>query len=141
VDVSPWISSEPLSLDALLAETADIRAGGLVIFGGMLRDQNQGEAVERMRYEAHGPIAARVLKTIEEEALERYDVLRCRIQHREGFVELGEPSVWIVVRAKHRADAFEAARYAIDELKVRAPIWKEEFYTDGTSRFLDGTPL
>jgi molybdopterin synthase catalytic subunit len=139
--VDSFVSSAPLDLARLLDETADERAGGLVIFGGMVRDENLGAEVLRMRYEVHGPLASRAIETIEEEVLARFDVLRCRIQHREGFVELGEPSVWIVVRAKHRADAFEASRYAIDELKKRVPIWKEEFYADGTSRFLDGHPL
>jgi molybdopterin synthase catalytic subunit len=66
---------------------------------------------------------------------------RCWIQHRIGHLELGEPSVIIVVRAAHRAEAYAASRYAIDELKTRAPIWKEEHYADGDSRYLDGVPL
>ncbi|MGH8457881.1 MAG: molybdenum cofactor biosynthesis protein MoaE, partial [Nevskiales bacterium] len=63
------------------------------------------------------------------------------IMHRIGQLSLQEFSVLVVVRAAHRATAFDAARYAIDALKQRVPIWKEEHYTGGGSRYLDGTPL
>ena len=86
-------------------------------------------------------LAEKVLQEIEAEVIEKFGVRRCRVQHRIGHLELGEPSVLIVVRAGHRAEAYEASRYAIDELKERAPIWKEEHYTDGDSRYLDGVPL
>ena len=136
-----WISDAPLSLDALLDETDDERAGALVVFGGMIRNENLGEPVARMRYDVHGPLAARSLEAIEEEARRRFDILSCRIRHRVGDVSLGEPSVWIVVRAKHRPPAYDASRWALEELKRRVPIWKEEFHPDGSSRFLEGTPL
>jgi molybdopterin synthase catalytic subunit len=64
-----------------------------------------------------------------------------RIVHRIGSLVLGEPSVIIVVRSAHRADGYAASRYAIDELKQRAPIWKEEHYAGGDSQYLEGVPL
>lgn len=138
----PWLSREPLNLDALLKETYDESCGGLVIFSGDIRRQNQGRAdVVAMEYEAHGPIAAKVLAQIEEEIRHRFQVARIRIQHRLGRVALGESSVLVVCRAAHRDAAFQGARYGIDELKVRTPIWKREHYSDGTSKYLDGTPL
>ena len=90
-----------------------------------------GRRVEALDYEAHESMAARVLEAIADEALERFGVDRVGIVHRVGRVALGEVSVAVVVAAPHRAAAFEAARYAIDELKARAPIWKAEQFADG----------
>jgi molybdopterin synthase catalytic subunit len=136
-----WILDKPLELDPLLRETDDHSSGALVIFYGTVRDENDDRPVQSMTYEAHVGLAEKVLAEIEAEAIERFGVRRCRIQHRIGHLELGEPSVLIVVRAGHRAEAYAASRYAIDELKERAPIWKEEHYADGDSRYLDGVPL
>lgn len=136
-----WILDRPLELEPLLRETEDHHSGALVIFYGTVRDENDNRPVQSMTYEAHVGLAEKVLAEIEAEAIEKFGVRRCRIQHRIGPLELGEPSVLIVVRAGHRAEAYAASRYAIDELKERAPIWKEEHYADGDSRYLDGVPL
>jgi molybdopterin synthase catalytic subunit len=136
-----WVCDTPLELEPLLRETEDVASGALVIFLGTVRDENDGQPVGSMAYEAHVSMAEKVLAEIEQEALARFEIRRCRIQHRIGTLQLGEPSVQIVVRAAHRAAAYEASRYTIDELKQRAPIWKEEHYTSGESRYLDGVPL
>ncbi|OGF53630.1 MAG: molybdopterin converting factor [Candidatus Fraserbacteria bacterium RBG_16_55_9] len=136
-----WMTEHSLDLNQLLQETEDPGSGGLAIFCGTVRNENEGKPVRAITYEAHGHLAERVLREIEEEVLARFDVRRCRIQHRIGMLQLGESSVIVVVRAAHRAEAFEAARYAIDELKQRTPIWKEEHYETGESRFLEGTSL
>ncbi len=135
------IQQEPLAVDPLLHETEDSGSGALVVFYGTVRNTNDGRPVRSMAYEAHVSMAENVLAQIERETLEKFDIRRCRIQHRTGHLELGEPSVIIVVRAAHRGEAYDASRYAIDELKQRAPIWKEEHYADGDSRYLDGVPL
>ncbi len=136
-----WVTTEPLQLEPLLRETEDPASGALVIFVGTVRNHNDGRPVRGMSYDAHVSMAEKVLAQIEQEALERFAIQHCRIQHRIGPMTLGEPSVQIVVRAAHRDAAYAASRYAIDELKRRAPIWKEEHYTDGDRRFLDGVPL
>jgi molybdopterin synthase catalytic subunit len=132
---------EPLVADAIAAEIADVASGGVVVFRGRVRDTNEGRSVAGIDYEAHEAVAERVLREIEGEAVERCGARRCRIVHRLGFVAVGEDGVVVVTEAIHRAEAFEAARHAIDELKARAPIWKHEHYADGTDRWLDGTPL
>ena len=137
----PWITTEPLDLAALIAETEDPATGALVIFSGTVRNENDDRPVDGMTYEAHIELAENTLKQIEQEVLDRFDVRQCRIAHRIGMLGLGDVSVYVVVRAGHRGAAFEAGRYGIDETKVRAPIWKEEHYIDGDSRYLDGTPL
>lgn len=139
--MSRWIVETPLELDPLLRETEDSGSGALVIFYGTVRNENEGQPVQAMTYEAQVTMAEAVLREIEQEALDRFGVRRCRIQHRIGTLQLGEPSVLIVVRAGHRSEAYAASRYAIDEVKQRAPIWKEEHYVTGDSRYLDGVPL
>jgi molybdopterin converting factor subunit 1 len=93
--------------------------------------RHTGRAVESLGYEAHEPMALAMLGRIADEIAERFGVVRLAIVHRTGEVPLGEPSVAIVAVSPHRDAAFEAARYAIDETKARAPIWKAEHFTDG----------
>ena len=90
-----------------------------------------GRSVESLGYEAHEPMALAMLERIADEIAERFDVRRIAIVHRTGEVPLGEPSVAVVAVAPHRDAAFAAARYAIDETKARAPIWKAERFADG----------
>jgi molybdopterin synthase catalytic subunit len=139
--MSRRVCEDPLDMSVLLKETEDVGSGALVVFCGTVRDENEGQKVRAITYEAHIPLAERVLREIEEEVVARFRVRCCRIQHRVGMLHLGEPSVVIVVRAAHRAEAFEGARHAIDQIKERAPIWKEEHYESGESRFLEGVSL
>ena len=93
--------------------------------------RHAGRVVESLGYEAHDSMAERILAEIADEIRERFGVDRVAIVHRTGEVPLGEVSVAVVAVAPHRAAAFEAARYAIDETKARAPIWKAERFEDG----------
>ena len=136
-----WITEKPLTLDPLLQETEDHGSGALIVFYGTVRNSNEGRPVKSMAYEAHVSMAEKVLRELEQEVREKFDARHCRILHRIGHLELGEPSVIIVVRSAHRADGYAASRSALDELKQRAPIWKEEHYADGDSQYLDGVPL
>jgi molybdopterin synthase catalytic subunit len=93
--------------------------------------RHAGRAVEALDYEAHESMALAVLGEIADEIVARFGVERLAIVHRTGTVRLGEVSIAIVVVAAHRDAAFDAARYAIDETKARAPIWKAERFVDG----------
>jgi molybdopterin synthase catalytic subunit len=93
--------------------------------------RHSGRAVESLEYEAHEPMAIDILAAIADEIAERFDVHRLAIVHRTGEVPLGEASIAVVAVAPHREAAFAAARYAIDETKARAPIWKAERFRDG----------
>jgi molybdopterin synthase catalytic subunit len=93
--------------------------------------RHAGRAVESLGYEAHETMALKVLATIANEIEERFGVDGLAIVHRTGDVPLGEASIVVVAVAPHRDAAFRAARYAIDETKARAPIWKAERFTDG----------
>lgn len=93
--------------------------------------RHAGRAVEALDYEAHDAMVGRVLGAIADEIAERFGVDRLAIVHRTGEVPLGEASIAVLAVAPHRDAAFQAARYAIDETKARAPIWKAERFADG----------
>jgi molybdopterin synthase catalytic subunit len=93
--------------------------------------RHAGRDVETLEYEAHESMALRVLADIADEIRDRFGVERLAIVHRTGAVPLGEPSIAVVAVAPHRGAAFDAARYALDETKARAPIWKAEHFADG----------
>ena len=93
--------------------------------------RHAGRSVEALEYEAHDSMALGVIEGIADEIEARFGVIRLGIVHRVGEVPLGHSSVAIVACAPHRDAAFEAARYAIDETKARAPIWKAERFSDG----------
>lgn len=131
------LTRDTLDLAQLLAATEDPDCGALVVFGGTVR---LDDGVSSIDYTAYEPLAEKTLAEIEAETCARFGVKHCRLAHRLGAVALGELSVLVVVRAGHRPEAFEAARHAIDELKKRAPIWKEE-HAKGSTRFVEGTPL
>ena len=134
---------------SILGELADRLAtpadGAVVGFLGVTREtpgtpapgqeaearRHAGRAVEALDYEAHEAMAREVIGAIADEIEARFGVTRLAIVHRTGAVPVGEPSVAIVACAPHRAAAFDAARYAIDETKARAPIWKAERFADG----------
>lgn len=138
----PFDSSILTDLSEELATDAD---GAVVGFIGRTREtpgtpapgqeaeaaRHTGRVVESLGYEAHEPMALAMLDRIADEIAERFGVVRLAIVHRTGEVPLGEPSVAIVAVSPHRDAAFEAARYAIDETKSRAPIWKAEHFADG----------
>lgn len=135
------LRQETLDLASLMAETDSPDSGAVVVFGGTVRNQNLGRQVTGISYSAHPKMAENILSALEQECLSRFDIHHCRILHRVGDLTLGDISVLVVVRAAHRSTAFDAARYAIDTLKQRAPIWKQEHYADGDSRYLDGIVL
>ncbi len=142
------MSSEPISdtllgeLRAIVPTTAD---GALVVFVGQTREtpgtpspgeeaqaaRLAGERVTELEYEAFDEMALDVLRQIGAEIEERFGVRRLAIVHRTGEVGVGDPSVVIAAAAPHRGPAFDACRYAIEELKARAPIWKSERYQSG----------
>lgn len=115
------------------------RHGAQVIFLGVVRDHNHGRKVASMSYDAFEPLAERVLAEIAHEASAGVaDVL---VVHRTGRLKVGEASVLVVTSSPHRAEAYEASRHVIEEIKKRVPIWKQETYLDGESEWLAGHAL
>jgi molybdopterin synthase catalytic subunit len=125
------LSAEPLDEAAIVALVSSDASGGVVTFVGRVRDRSRGRAVSALEYEAYAEMAEAVFAQIADEVQQRFDVSAVAIHHRVGHLDIGEVSVVIAVAAAHRGPAFEACRYAIDELKKRAPIWKKEIGPDG----------
>jgi molybdopterin synthase catalytic subunit len=125
------IVETPITLDDLAATVADPAAGAIATFVGTTRETNRGRKVERLEYEAYADMAVAEFEKIGAEAAARWELCKVAIRHRIGVVPLGETSVAIAVSAPHRAEAIEACRYAIDRLKLVAPIWKKEYFEGG----------
>ena len=132
------IAETPLGLDALIADSVDARSGALVVFGGTVRNHHEGRGVTHLTYSAYAPLAERMIREIEREAIARFEVHHCKVVHRTGTLGIGEVAIYAVVRAAHRREAFAAAQYAVDRVKHEVPVWKEEFYADGSSAFVEG---
>lgn len=132
------VQATALSLDLLLADTERPDCGALAVFAGTVRNHHEGRAVTGLEYTSHVPLAEKIITDIEAETREQFKVPVCRVQHRVGRLGIGETAIIAVVRSAHRAEAFAALRYAVDATKHRAPIWKEEFYPDGSSSFVQG---
>ncbi|KAK4519316.1 uncharacterized protein ATC70_009551 [Mucor velutinosus] len=127
------ISAEGLpALDYISGLVQDDGAGAITTFSGTTRDTFEDKAVVELEYEAYIPMAKKVLKELIQEAREKWDLKHIAIYHRTGIVPVGKVSVVVATSSKHRADSMDAARYLIDELKFRCPIWKKEVYQDGS---------
>jgi molybdopterin synthase catalytic subunit len=125
------VTEEPLTLDAVVAEVADERAGGIATFSGTVRRQSRGREVIRLEYEAYAEMAEDVMAQLARDLEARYDLCSVAIHHRVGTLAIGEASVVIAVSAPHRQDALAACKDAIDRLKETVPLWKKEVYEGG----------
>lgn len=122
------VQRENFSVDAEIdrVRAGSTRIGGISIFLGTARDHSKGHDVSSITFEYYEGMAQKKLREIRERALKQFDVLEVLILHRYGEIGIGENIVLIVVGAEHRADAFKACRWCIDELKQITPIWKLE---------------
>ena len=136
------ITTAPLDLAALVALVSDPSAGAVATLLGTSRKTSNNAAhvekpVETLWYEAYGPMAVRKLREICDDARARFAVTAVACRHRTGEVPVGEASIAICVSAPHRAAAFDACRFVIDEVKRSVPIWKRERFADG-SEWVEG---
>ena len=131
------ISAEPIDVNGYARRLSDERAGALVTFEGWVRNHNEGQPVGSLEYEAYVPLAENEGACILAEARERFALSGAAAVHRTGHLKIGELAVWVGVTAEHRAAAFDACRYIIDEAKARLPIWKKEHYASGTTAWIN----
>ena len=107
------------------------RIGGIAMFLGTARDRSKGKDVDRITFEHYEGMAQKKLREIRERALKNFDVIELLVLHRYGEIGIGENIVLIIAGAEHRAEAFQACKWAIDELKQITPIWKLEHTPEG----------
>ncbi len=113
----------------------NFHSGAEVIFLGKVRDHSQGRKVLYLEYEAYEAMAENLIEDLIAEAKTLWKIDRVRILHRLGKVRLGEIAVWIEVGSAHRDEAYRASRFLIEEIKHKVPIWKKEYFEDGTSEW------
>ena len=133
-----WITRAPIDPADVLSRVGDDADGAVILFLGVVRNHNEGEAVRGLGYDAYDAMAARVLDEIAGEAAERLGTPRVAVVHRVGELEVGETSVAIAASSPHRAESFDAARWVIEEIKKRLPVWKKEHYAGGESEWVEG---
>lgn len=129
----------PIDPASLIQAVAAADKGAVSVFLGTVREMNEGRAVAALRYSAYSEMAQAELERIVEEMADHFGVTTAVVEHRLGFLDIGEISIGIAVAHEHRAPAMAAVAYAMDEIKRRVPIWKEEEYTDGTREWVDPT--
>lgn len=110
-------------------------AGAQVLFLGIIRDNPFEKKVSHLVYEAFEPLAEKTLRELTEQASREWPVLDIRVLHRLGRVEIGEIAVAVDVRSAHRDEAYRASRFIIEAIKHKVPVWKKEYFMDGSSEW------
>jgi molybdopterin synthase catalytic subunit len=132
------ITRAPIDLSKVLARVKDPSAGGTVLFIGTVRNVDAGKRVYGLEYEVYLKMAENRMLEIEQEVRKKWRIKKVWIVHRRGRLKVGDVSVAVAVSAEHRAEAFEASRYAIDRLKRTVPIWKKETGPGGLADWIEG---
>lgn len=133
--MSKYISYEPINIQHIVAEAHHDKAGAQVIFLGDVRNHHKGQSVDYLEYEAHEVLAEESIAGILNDAKSKFDLHEAVCQHRVGKVEIAQTAVIVVTAASHRKEAYAANQYIIDRVKYEAPIWKKEFFSDGSSEW------
>lgn len=129
------LTAQPLNLVDLLSLAHNPKAGAVVLFSGEVRDSSLGKQVEYLEYEAYPTMAIKMISEIVNEAITRWNLNFAIAQHRIGIINSGESAVVVITTSPHRAEAYAANRYIIDRIKHEVPIWKCEYFTDGTKEW------
>ena len=118
-------------------------AGASIFFVGNIRKNNNNKNVTGVAYDAFDRLAIKTFKKIYSEGVKKFKIKKTKafIEHAKGYVPLGKPSIIIAVSCKHRSEAYQLSRYLIEQIKIRAPIWKKEYYKNQKSEWLKGTSI
>ncbi|HEX9283369.1 MAG TPA: molybdenum cofactor biosynthesis protein MoaE [Gemmatimonadales bacterium] len=132
-----FLTREPISLDALLAEVSSPACGGTCVFLGTVRDGPEEHGVMAIEYSAYEEMVEAEFGRLLADARTRWPEARLAVRHRLGRIPAGEASIAIAAAAPHRTQAFEACRFVIEEVKRRIPVWKKELRVNGTEVWVD----
>jgi molybdopterin synthase catalytic subunit len=130
------VASQPISARDMAALVDDPGAGAVVTFSGDVRDHDHGRSVLRLDYEAH-PSAGDILTEIAADVAQRFDVIALAVAHRTGPLEIGDCALAAAASAAHRGDAFAACTALVEEVKARIPVWKHQYFADGTDEWVN----
>ena len=132
------IQDTPLSQDSFDPIQDFPECGGIGIFIGTVRNHHEGKAVKALKYTAYAPVSEKMIRQIEQEIQQKFAVAYVRVIHRIGALNIGEKAIIAIAYAAHRREAFAACEEAVERVKHEVPVWKEEFYLDGTSQYVAG---
>lgn len=130
------LSEVKLDLQALKDAMRDPVNGACVTFEGLVRNHNHGREVLRLEYEAYPALAVKEGEKLVLEAMRIFPVTMVHCVHRVGMLEIGDVAVWIGATAAHRREAFEACSHVIEQIKLKVPIWKREYYPGGEATWV-----
>jgi len=129
------VQHTPIQYSELFNDFRNPNSGAVVLFSGEVRDNNKGREVTHLEYEAYEPMSNKMIDEILNEAISRFKLNQAVCVHRLGRVEISGCAVVVITGAGHRKEAYDANRYIIDRVKNEVPIWKHEFFADGTSEW------
>ena len=135
--MTTYLTRTPISLDTLMAEVAQPACGGTCVFLGTVRSGPDEQGVTAIEYSAYEEMVEAEFGRLLADARARWPEAGIAVRHRLGTIPVGEASIAIAAAAPHRAQAFEACRYVIEEVKRRVPVWKKELRVDGTEVWVD----
>jgi molybdopterin synthase catalytic subunit len=131
------VTEDEIDLNALRRQVTDDASGACVLFEGWVRNHHEGRSVLRLEYEVYEPLAVSEGAKILAEAQSHFGPLKAVAVHRSGRLEIGDVAVAVAVSSAHRDEAFRACRHIIDQAKVRLPIWKKEYFADGSAQWVN----
>ena len=132
VDNMELVTEHPINLCSMVAKAHHPKAGAIVLFSGEVRNHSHKRPVSHLFYECYKPMAEKMITKIVAEAKVKFNLHEALCVHRVGKVQIEETAVVVITASSHRNEAYEANRYIIDRVKHEAPIWKKEFFEDGT---------
>ena len=132
------VQDQALSLDIFDPIQSFPECGGIDVFIGTVRNHHEGKAVKALKYTSYTPVAEKMIREIEQEIKDKYQVSYVRVIQRIGYLDVSDTAIIAIAYAAHRREAFQACEEAVERVKHEVPIWKEEFFTDGTSHYVEG---
>lgn len=130
------VTKEPLDEAELASKVMSAAAGAIITFSGTVRDHDHGRQVLRLEYEAH-PTAGVILNEVAQEISGRFPDVSIAVAHRVGPLEIGDSALVAVTASPHRAEAFAACSSLVDLVKERLPVWKHQYFVDGTDEWVN----
>lgn len=130
-----YITDEPIHLEQFFLNGPNPDCGALVFFAGLVRNHDQGRSVKKLHYECYSSMADKKIAGLIGQAKSRWNIGAARASHRVGTLMIGEVAVAIAVSSAHREEAFSACRFLIEGIKREVPIWKKQFFEDGSSEW------
>ena len=131
-----YLSEEPIYLGRFFDTSPETSCGAVNFFVGIVRDEDHGKRVKKLRYECYPSMAEKTMDALIREAQNRWPACDVRVLHRIGDLAIGDVAVVVAVSSGHREDAFAACRFMIEGIKTKVPIWKKQFFEDGSDEWV-----